>query len=373
MGGSTSMFALGAPDGHPSAALTRSPLSCQPNPAPMRKPCPSWGLFLFVYLLAALLPTWLPAMQLEDQKHQDELPPLIHAIQNDQVEQAIALILKDDSCLAERHPSYRGTPLHTACYHHGRLELLGLLVGKGLDVNKPNKDKKTPLHDACMQDHVEVARFLLRCGAEPAAKDKWGETPLYVASCNGHLDIVRALVASCPELLFPQNNYGEYPIYGAIWGSAQWKYQQGDHLGVVQCFLEKASGLLHITNDHDQTLLHTACQFNAAAIAQELLQQGADPLAQDMGGNSPLHTACFYGSFEAVQCLVAADHNLTQLENQKQKKPIDSARIGLNQARKDIVKLERQKPGRKRDRKLKQAKTRQQSCQQIITYLKRLQ
>jgi ankyrin repeat protein len=42
---------------------------------------------------------------------------------------------------------------------------------------------------------LEVVRELLGRGATVGAADNEGETPLYAASCQGHLEVVRELLA----------------------------------------------------------------------------------------------------------------------------------------------------------------------------------
>jgi Ankyrin repeats (many copies) len=56
----------------------------------------------------------------------------------------------------------------------GRIEVVRALVGHGVDVNAcpPGSHRTgTALHTAAYQGQVEVAAFLLKCGAEPAIRD----------------------------------------------------------------------------------------------------------------------------------------------------------------------------------------------------------
>ena len=50
------------------------------------------------------------------------------------------------------------TALHEAC-NHGNLEAAKLLVKRGAEVNVPGFEGDTPLHDAVVNNHVQVILF----------------------------------------------------------------------------------------------------------------------------------------------------------------------------------------------------------------------
>lgn len=45
-------------------------------------------------------------------------------------------------------------------------------------MNIGDYDKRTPLHVAVSQNHLEIVQFLLDNGANPNVYDRWGATPL---------------------------------------------------------------------------------------------------------------------------------------------------------------------------------------------------
>jgi len=52
----------------------------------------------------------------------------------------------------------------------------------------------TPLHIAVFKDKPEVAEQLLRHGADPNIRDKFGMTALHVAAMRGNKQLVRRLI-----------------------------------------------------------------------------------------------------------------------------------------------------------------------------------
>ncbi len=68
------------------------------------------------------------------------------------------------------------------------------LIEAGADVNVINKYGKTPLLMASRNGHTEVVKLLLQAKADVNAKDRIGSTALRNASNSGHLDIVQVLL-----------------------------------------------------------------------------------------------------------------------------------------------------------------------------------
>ena len=63
----------------------------------------------------------------------------------------------------------------------------------GADINLPDKEDCTPLFIASREGHVEVVKELVRAGAGPNKAANNGYTPLEVARYQGHSRIVQLL------------------------------------------------------------------------------------------------------------------------------------------------------------------------------------
>tara|TARA_B000000460_G_C21330200_1_gene312463 strand:+ start:90 stop:503 length:414 start_codon:yes stop_codon:yes gene_type:complete len=81
--------------------------------------------------------------------------------------------------------------IHAAVFA-GDLPKVKQLVAGGVDINKRDKKKVTPLHLAAFQGnkhHIAMTKWLLANGANVKARDHEGKTPLDVANERGNTEI----------------------------------------------------------------------------------------------------------------------------------------------------------------------------------------
>lgn len=89
-----------------------------------------------------------------------------------------------------------GGPLIIAT-EEGFYELVELLLSKNADVNAcPERDRRTALHTAAYKGHNDIARLLLRRGANVHVVDKDGKAPIDYAAQRGNSEIVSMLKAA---------------------------------------------------------------------------------------------------------------------------------------------------------------------------------
>ncbi len=55
---------------------------------------------------------------------------------------------------------------------------------------------RTALMEATLNNHPDVAGFLIKQGADPNLKDQYGDNVLHIAARNGRLSVTRALLKS---------------------------------------------------------------------------------------------------------------------------------------------------------------------------------
>ena len=79
-----------------------------------------------------------------------------------------------------------------ACYAsaNGDYHTLHSLYMRGIDLNTPDYDGRTPLHLACSEGKLEIVKFLVdTCKIPINTKDRWSNTPLDDCIREGHSDI----------------------------------------------------------------------------------------------------------------------------------------------------------------------------------------
>ncbi|KAL4647107.1 ankyrin repeat domain-containing protein 49 [Arapaima gigas] len=92
-------------------------------------------------------------------------------------------LLTADSSLVGTRDEDGYTPLHRASYS-GHLEIARVLVRHGADLHAQTVDGWTPLHSACRWNNAAVASYLIQQGALVNAQTNGLLTPLHLAASN---------------------------------------------------------------------------------------------------------------------------------------------------------------------------------------------
>jgi ankyrin repeat protein len=107
----------------------------------------------------------------------------------------LAELLDEDPSLVAARSSDGFTPLHLAAFF-GQVESVRLLLERDapVDAVADNEMRVTPLHSAAAGRHEDVARLLIKAGADVNARQRHGYTPLHSAAQNGDVELVDRLL-----------------------------------------------------------------------------------------------------------------------------------------------------------------------------------
>ena len=83
---------------------------------------------------------------------------------------------------------------------NGDVNLVKILIKAGAKIDAKDKSQWQPLHTACVYDHIEVVKTLLKSGANVNAvivnEFNVGQTALHIANSNGNVEMVETLLAN---------------------------------------------------------------------------------------------------------------------------------------------------------------------------------
>lgn len=181
---------------------------------------------------------------------------------------------------------------HMGAIHYAadRGNLIGMefLLKNEADVHLEDDHKQTALHLAA---DVNIARLLLKKGAQIDVADQYHLTPLLRAAENGRADVMRLLLQKGANVYAK-----DYAKNTALHHVAASPYYAGKELmEAAQLLIEHQLLLQEVTinfrNRDGDTPLHIAVKNENNDLIKLFLQFGADVNIKNKEGNTPLHCA----------------------------------------------------------------------------------
>ncbi|WKY03630.1 hypothetical protein Q1695_004968 [Nippostrongylus brasiliensis] len=152
-----------------------------------------------------------------------------------------------------------------------------------------SENDKIPLVIASRNGHVDVVRYLLAKGADPNVvgtvsfdgETIHGAPALWAASAAGKFDVVRILVEEAGANINQTTNTSSTPLRGACYDG---------HLEIVKYLVEHGADI-EVANQHGHTSLMIAAYRQKVEVVKYLISCGADVNRSSKKGNTAMHDA----------------------------------------------------------------------------------
>ena len=217
----------------------------------------------------------------------------IHQVVQDGDSDAVRVMLDADPDLIRATDEELRTPLHFAA-EGGQLEVAGMLLSRGAEIDAEDRGGDTPLHRAVLNGGLEMVDLLLDQEPDLEIRNSYGRTPLhYVARETGSAELAERLLDAGSEVNVP-DRYGGTPLGLAAWRGFE---------AMVDLFLD-GGAVLPEDPDELTDLAVFSAQHGLSRLFGLLVETGVDLSMQNDGGGTLLHSASAGGSPEVVELLL---------------------------------------------------------------------
>lgn len=179
----------------------------------------------------------------------------------------------------------------------GYKECAELLLDAGADVDCADENGNTPLILATTNNHEDLVEYIL---TKPVNINKQNlrflEAPIHKATENGNLTIVKGLVAAGADISLMSYD-AQTPLVIAVCGG---------HLELVKFFLEEGCDPNGSQTPALESLLHLAAERGYYDISVELIDAGVNVNHEDITETTPLQCAASNGHVNIMKLLLNA-------------------------------------------------------------------
>jgi len=241
----------------------------------------------------------------------------------------VTLLLQDRASLANRRDTTGRTPLHRAAAR-GNSEIAKALLKAGADSNPRNKAGATPIHWAAGGGFVDVVQVLLEARADANARTRGGGTPLMRAVENGHVEVARVLLAR-GAFVNARDREGLTAMHFAA------KRSQKDLVDALLAYRADVNA----RSKRGETPLRNAARGRERQRAEYLLAHGA---------RLDIFVAAAWGKTARVESMLRADRSLVHARDEKGRTPLHWAAANAQRETARVLLANGADPNAKNDR-----------------------
>ena len=144
-------------------------------------------------------------------------------------------------------------------------------------------------------DSLNICKYLVEIGVNPAHKDKYNQTCLYYTVREGKYETSKYLIENCGLPINEKDIYGQNPIYYAA---------RDGHLNLCQLLVEEGSDV-NLEDKFGQTCIFYAIREGHYEIVDYLIKHGANVNKNDRKKQTPVSYALKHGKEKIAELLIA--------------------------------------------------------------------
>ncbi|KAI1180646.1 hypothetical protein F4777DRAFT_528793 [Nemania sp. FL0916] len=171
-------------------------------------------------------------------------------------------------------------------------QIVNLLLERKADVTITNNHGLTALALACKFNRLENVKALLKNGAKPAVYSKDRHTPLYNAAVSEHIEVAL-------ELLATLDYYPKYPATEKAF--TEYSINTAAVVKIEDKLLKKFEKGKFPESERLPAILHWAIANGALTLAQQCISHDPQVLSWERNGATWLHIAAQYGQTQLLQ------------------------------------------------------------------------
>ncbi|RUS85021.1 hypothetical protein EGW08_007205 [Elysia chlorotica] len=172
-------------------------------------------------------------------------------------------------------------------------------------VNKQSRNGQSPLLVASEQGHLDIVKVLLKNQARVDIFDEHGKTALHLAAEHGHQTVADTLLYH-KAFVSAKSKHGLTPLHLAA--------AQGN-VALLKLLVDKHGATIDALTLAKKTALHMAAQNGQREVCSALIKMKADTNATDVEGQTPLHLAAENNHSDVVKLFLKHRPELVTMAN----------------------------------------------------------
>ncbi|MBN2444343.1 MAG: ankyrin repeat domain-containing protein [Spirochaetales bacterium] len=196
--------------------------------------------------------------------------------------------------------------------------LVQMIIDRGGDVNRKNKEGQTPLHRSAHFNKPGAAICLIENKADIDIPDRTGRTPLYIAAEEGHFEIVKVLVTHGADMTLRSTENEKWNAFEIA--------KENNHRNIAhylsECCGKTSKELDEIRKNHILSLyFHAIEKGNTREARYYINNHHIDINTQDAKGKTALHIAVKKQKEHLIKFLILNDADI-EIKDSQGKTPL---------------------------------------------------